>query len=202
MEDELRPHLVSRQRVYGCRVTRILPLVLALALACAGCAGEDEDVAGGASDLPGRVAEGVEYADPPASAPAAPDFSAELVDGTPVTASELWAARPVVLVFTASYCHRCADIHRDLARVVDEHEGAIALVGIVGSDDAEAQEYADDLDLGHPVAVAGERVWLSYAAREPSLVALVSRGGKILRGWPNGIEGEQLAPHLDDLLEP
>jgi peroxiredoxin len=201
VEDELRPHLVSRQRVYGCRVTRILPLVLALALACTACAGEDEDVAGGASDLPGPVPEGVEYAEPPASAPAAPNFAAELVDGTPIEARDLWANRPVVLVFTASFCGRCAEIHRELARVVDGHEGAIALLGIVGDDDAEAQQYADDLDLGHPVAVAGERVWLAYAAREPSLVALVSRGGKILRGWPSGIDGEQLAPYLEDLLE-
>jgi peroxiredoxin len=182
-------------------VTRILPLVLALALACTGCAGEDEDVAGGAADLPGPVPEGVEYADPPASAPAAPDFTAELVDGTPVTASDLWADRPVVLVFTASFCDRCAEIHRDVARAVDARDGAIALLGVVGDDDEEAGEYAHHLDLGHPVAVAGERVWLNYAAREPSLVALVAQGGKVVRGWPNGIEGDRLAPHLDDLIE-
>ena len=182
-------------------MTRILPLVLALALACTGCAGEDEDVAGGAADLPGPLPEGVEYAAPPASAPAAPDFSAELVDGTPVTASDLWADRPVVLVFTASFCDRCAEIHREVAEVVDERDGAIALLGVVGDDDGGAGEYAHHLDLGHPVAVAGERVWLSYAAREPSLVALVSQGGKVVRGWPNGIEGDRLAPHLDDLIE-
>jgi peroxiredoxin len=176
--------------------------VFALAFLLAGCGGDDGDIPGGASDLPGPVPMGVEYREPPESAPAAPDFSAELVDGTPVTASELWADRPVVLVFTASFCDRCAEIHRSVARVVDEHEGAIALLGVVGDDDGDAQEYADELELGYPLAVAGERVWLSYAAREPALVALVARGGKVLRGWPNGIDGEELAPHLDELVAP
>jgi peroxiredoxin len=172
---------------------------LALALALAGCGG-GEETAGGAADLPQPVPSGIEFRPAPEQAPPAPDFSVELVDGTPLTASELWAERPVVLVFTASFCERCAELHRGLARVVDEHHGAIALVGVVGDDDGEAQEYASELDLGHPLAVAGERVWLSYAAREPSLVVLVSRGGRVLRGWPNGIDGEALAPHLDELV--
>lgn len=176
-------------------------LLLALVLAfVAGCGGGDE-IAGGAADLPGPMPAGVEFAEPPASAPAAPDFSAELVDGTPVTASELWAERPVVLVFTASYCDRCREIHRGVARAVAEHDGAVALLGIAPDDDSDADGYAEELDLGHPVALAGERIWLNYAAREPGLVALVSRGGRVLRGWPQGISPEELAPHLDDLLE-
>ena len=60
---------------------------------------------------------------------------------------------------------------RSIARrreAVDEHDGAIGLLGIVGEDDVEGgREYAEELDLGHPVAVAGERIWLDYAAREP-----------------------------------
>ena len=174
-------------------------LVLALALLSAGCGGDDE-TAGGAGDLPGPAPSGVGFREPPESAPPAPDFSVELVDGTPLTASELWADRPVVLMFTASFCERCADIHRDIARAVDEHHGAIGLLGVVGDDDTGAQEYADELDVGYPLAVAGERTWLSYAAREPALVALVSQGGKVLRGWPNGIDGDELASQLDGLV--
>jgi peroxiredoxin len=176
-----------------------LLVALALAAALAGCGGDD-DVAGGAADLPGPVPAGVDFAEAPGSAPAAPDFTVELVDGTPFTASELWEERPVVLVFTASFCERCREIHRGVAEAVDEHGGAIAVLGVVADDDAEAQAYADELDLGHPVAVAGERTWLNYAAREPGLVALVSRGGRVLRGWPQGISSEELAPQLDDLV--
>lgn len=177
-----------------------LAVVVAL-LALAGCGGDDE-LAGGAGDLPGPVPAGVAFVQPPAGALAAPDFSVALLDGAPVTASDLWRDRPVVIVFTASWCERCAGIHRDVARAVDEHDGAIALLGVVAEDDVEGgREYAGELGLGHPVAVASERIWLNYAAREPPLVVLIARGGKVLRGWPGGVAGDVLAPRLEELFE-
>ena len=174
--------------------------MLALLSPLAGCGGDDE-AAGGAADLPGPVPAGVEFTDPPASALRAPDFEAELVDGTAVRGSELWAERPLLLVFTASFCEHCRGIHRAAAEAVESFDGAAEVVGIVGEDDASAgAEYADELDLGHPVAVADEKVWLSYAAREPGLVVLVSKGGKVVRGWPTGVTAAQLEAALDDLI--
>jgi thiol-disulfide isomerase/thioredoxin len=177
-------------------------LALGLMLVAAACGGGDDVVAGGAADLPGAVPEGVVYAKPAAGALRAPRFSAKLLDGTPITGSELWSDRPLVLVFTASWCRRCAETHREAAAAVDEHGDAVALLGVVAGDDAEpALDYADDLDLGHPVAVAPERVWLDYAAREPPVVVLISRGGKVLRGWPGGVPREELARRLEELVE-
>ena len=181
-------------------MTRRLSLFL-LVLGLGACGGSDR-IAGGASDLPGPVPADVKLAGPPTSAPAAPDFPAVLVDGTPLRASELWRDRPVVLVFAASYCDRCADLHRQAAAAVDRQQGAVALLGVVADDDAgAARGYAADVDLGHPVAVASERVWLNYAAREPGLVVLVSRGGRVLRGWPGGTTAEELAAALAELVE-
>jgi len=175
-------------------------LVLLVVLTLAACGGDDE-VAGGAADLPGPVPAGVEFAKPPASALPAPEFDAELVDGTAVRGSELWAERPLLLVFTASFCERCRESHRAAAEAVDGFDGAAAVVGMLGEDDASAgAEYADELDLGQPVAVADEKVWLSYAAREPGLVVLVSKGGKVVRGWPTGASAAQLESALDDLI--
>ena len=177
----------------------LLPVLAVLALAA--CGGDDE-VAGGAADLPGPVPAGVRFADPSASALPAPDFAAELVDGTRIRGSELWDDRPVVLVFTASFCDRCRELHRAAADAVDGQEGAAGVLGVVGEDDASGgAEYAEELDLGHPVAVAGDRVWLSYAAREPGLVVLVAQGGRVVRGWPAGAPAEALAEALDDLIE-
>ena len=174
-------------------------VLLVTLLLLAGCGGDDE-VSGGAADLPGTVPADVEFTPPPEAAPAAPDFTAELVDGTPVTASELWRERPAVLVFTASYCDRCREIHRAAAEAVDGHDDVVALLGIAGTDDADAADYAEELDLGHPLAVASERVWLNYAAREPGLVVLIGQGGKVLRGWPGGAPAAELEAALDGLL--
>ena len=175
-------------------------LVLLALLALAGCGGDDE-VAGGAGDLPGTVPADVRFTEAPAGSLPAPDFTAELLDGTAVTASDLWRDRPVLLVFTASYCDRCGEIHRRAAEAVDAQDGAIGLLGVVGEDDVDGgRDYAAKLDLGHPVAVAGERTWLDYAAREPGLVVLVGPGGKVLRGWPGGATVEQLQPQLEGLI--
>jgi thiol-disulfide isomerase/thioredoxin len=176
-------------------------LALGLVLVAAACGGGD-DVPGGAADLPGAVPEGVVYAKPAARGFPAPRFSAKLLDGTPLSAGSLWRERPLVLVFTASWCERCADFHREAAAAVDKHEDAVALLGLVAEDDAEtALDYADELDLGYPIAVASERVWLDYAAREPPIVVLISRGGKVLRGWPGGVPRAVLDRRLAELVE-
>lgn len=144
---------------------------------------------------------GIVFSDPPREALPAPPFSAELLDGTPLRAADLWKERPVVLVFTASWCDPCAAVHRAAARAVDRRGDAVALLGIVAEDDREgALDYAEELHLGHPVAVAAERVWLNYAAREPPVVVLVARGGKVLRGWPGGVDENALSRRLTELF--
>jgi hypothetical protein len=179
----------------------VLLSVIALLLPLAGCGGDDE-VAGGAGDLPGPVPAGVEFAQPPAPALAAPPLEGELLDGTPVSGDDLWAERPHLVVFTASFCERCAELHRSAAEAVDAFEGAAGLLGVVGDDDLSGgAEYAEELDLGHPVAVADDRTWRNYAAREPGLVVLVAQGGKVVRGWPNGATADDLEAALDDLIE-
>ena len=192
--DSRRGIAVSSERA------RAAAAAAALALLLAGCGGDDE-TAGGAADLPGPVPDGTVFRESRAGGLLAPPFTGELLDGTPVRAADLWEERPLVLVFTASWCGRCADVHRETARAVDERDGAIALLGVVAEDDREpALEYADELDLGHPVVVAGERVWLNYAAREPPVVVLVARGGKVLRGWPGGVDGSTLSRRLAELV--
>ena len=175
--------------------------VLLAALALAACGGDGE-VAGGADDLPGPVPEGVEFAEAPASALPAPPLEGELLDGTPVDAAELWKDRPYLVVFTASFCERCRAIHEAAAEAVEGLDGAAGLLGVVGEDDAAgAAEYAEELDLGHPVAVADDGTWRSYAAREPGLVVLVAKGGEVVRGWPARVTEAELRAALGALVE-
>ena len=157
-------------------------------------------MAGSEADLTGPVPAGVELAEPPASALPAPPLEGELLDGTAVRGRELWATRPYLVVFTASYCDRCREIHRAAAEAVDSFDGAAGLLGVVGEDDvAGGVDYAEELDLGHPVAVADERTWLNYAAREPGLVVLVV-GDRVVRGWPTGADAVELGAALDRLI--
>src|SRR5688572_3198607 len=133
----------TRRLLLGRRLTnattRAAASAAALVLLAAGCGGDDR-VAGGAEDLPGPVPAGVSFTEPTRGVQAH-DFTAELMDGKPVEASELWNGRPLVLVFTASWCETCADVHRTVAEVVAQHEG-VALLGLVPDDDAEgARDY-------------------------------------------------------------
>ena len=175
----------------------LLPLTF---LVLAGCGG-DEEVAGGSTDLPGPVPAGVEYADPPSTSLPAPPFRGELLDGTPVEGRELWTERPHLVVFTASYCDRCREVHRAAAEAADAFEGGAGLLGVVGEDDRTgAAEYANELELGHPVAVADEPTWRNYAAREPGLVVLVAKD-RVVRGWPRGANATELERALGTLIE-
>jgi peroxiredoxin len=195
----------------GARVlASLVAAVLALGamLLVAGCTGTDDDEGnqavshGGAGDLPGRLPDDVSFRKSPRNALAAPEFSAALLDGASVTASDLWDDRPVVLVFTASECSECAAVLREVAAVVEEHAGAVALLAVVRDDDLEgAREFAEDQQLEYPIALGSERVWLSYAAEEPPLVVLVAPGGRVLRGWPGGVDGTDLDAELDKLYK-
>lgn len=172
---------------------RIAVAVMVLLLGA--CGGQP----GGAGDLPGPLPEGVTF-QRGTSGLAAPNFSADLLDGTAITAAQMWEDRPVVLVFTATWCDRCKEVHREVADVVARHNGAVALLGVLADDDrAAAADYADELRLRHAIAVTDDRPWLDYAADEPPLVALVAPGGTILRGWPGGVNAATLATHLDGL---
>jgi thiol-disulfide isomerase/thioredoxin len=180
------------------RFARAAASAAALVFLAAGCGGDDS-VAGGSDDLPGPVPADVSFNEVAEEGVQAHDFTATLMDGEPVQASELWDHRPIVLVFTASWCETCKDVHRAVAGVVERHEG-VALLGLVPDDDAEgARDYAAELDLGDPLATAGDKVWLDYAAREPPVVVLVAPGGKVIRGWPGDVEPAVLERELEKL---
>jgi thiol-disulfide isomerase/thioredoxin len=156
--------------------------------------------AGGEADLPEPVSTDVSFvASPPDAAPA-PEFSGELIDGTPFEAATLWADRPLVLMFTAPWCGRCADQHREVAAAVDEYDGAIALLGLIDDVDDDPAGYAEEVGVAHPLGLVPTDVWNSYAAEEPPLVVLVGPGGDLLRGWPGGVDQETLTEELGTLF--
>ena len=156
---------------------------LATALALAGCA-----------------AAPATYRTAPATAPPAPAFTRELLDGSTLDLAEQWLERPVVLVFFESWCELCARQQPDITALSEEYGDTVLFVGVgheSGSEDT--AEYVREHGIDYPVGIdASGEVWRRYRVEEPPLVALVSRGGRLVRGWPGGTTelGKQIKQFL------
>lgn len=151
--------------------------------------------------LPGPVPEGVSFPEPPDNLPAAPHFELELLDGRVLDPAEHWAERPMVLVFFESWCGLCSEQQPQINDLAEEYRDVVLFVGIAGtSDPADVEEYVAENRITYPVGTDpdGSR-WLKYAVAEPPLVALISKDGVLLRGWPGGISGEDLRANIEQL---
>jgi peroxiredoxin len=170
--------------------------------AVASCGGVAPSPRGGADFLPGQLPAGVVVAPERTDALAAPEFSLTLLDGAVVDPADYWRDRPVVLVFFSSWCTLCARQQGDLNSLLGRYRDAIAIFGVAGVDTADdVQGYLQDHDVGYAVGLddAG-RVWNAYAVREPPVIAVVGRGGRLIRGWPGGADAPTLRAVLDELV--
>jgi peroxiredoxin len=178
--------------VKACRL-----VALAAAVVLGGCT----DAPDPPGQLPGPVPAGVTFHEAPASAPPAPVFSLELLDGEVLDLSEQWEQRPVVLVFFESWCTRCQEQQAGINEVAAQYRDVVLFVGVASqSEPADVGQYVSDTGLSYPVGIdASGRAALRYAVAEPPLVALISKAGRLLRGWPEGISGAELREHIDQL---
>jgi peroxiredoxin len=177
-----------------------LAAALLLTATLLGCSSDSSDPESPAA-LPGPVPDGVSFRTPPKSAPPAPSFELRLLDGEVVDSDEQWSKRPVVLVFFESWCELCRDQQPEINELVEDYRDVVLFLGVAGlSDPDDLRAYVADNDVAYPVGSdrSGE-VWLDYAAEEPPLVALVSKGGQLLRGWPGGLPAESLRDQIDRL---
>ncbi|AOS63158.1 TlpA family protein disulfide reductase [Actinoalloteichus hymeniacidonis] len=179
--------------------------LLALFFLFAGCtsgAPTEDSEPGGRHLLPGPVAEGIEYSEPTPGLPTAPDLDLTLLDGTELELSELWTQRPTVVVFFSSWCGSCADQQQRLSELVAAHGDAVAFLGVAGRDEpAEVRDFLVEHAVGYPVALdTDQRAARHYAAEEPPLIAVIERGGGLVRGVPGGITDAEAATELDEQL--
>lgn len=183
-------------------------LALAAALASAACSGGDDTperarpVAGGAAALPGPAPAGLALRPAPSGAPGAPHVTGALTDGSRLAFADLWADRPVVLVFFSSWCTLCAQRQDALSELARIHRDRVVFVGVVTEDKPEdLQRYLREHRVEYPVVVDGDgMIWRSYAVREPPAVVLVAKGGALLRGWPGGVDAAALDGKLRELV--
>lgn len=150
--------------------------------------------------LAGCSAAKATYRTAPATAPPAPAFTLELLDRSTVDLAEKWRDRPVVLVFFESWCELCARQQPDVTALSEEYGDTVLFVGVGYETSREdAAEYVREHDIDYPVGLdpSGE-VWRRYRVDEPPLIALVSKGGQLVRGWPGGTTelGKQIRQFL------
>ena len=178
----------------------LLVVIVAVLAACGEQAGDGPR--GGREGLPGRVPAGVRFAPEDKAAPKAPDFDVTLLDSTKVSARRLWAERPVILVFFTSWCRNCAAQQETLNDLARENQDLVAFIGIVTQDEkASVVAYLREHDVRYAVAIDKDgSVWRSYAVAEPPLVAVVSKGGRLTRGWPGGTTKAKLREALGKLV--
>lgn len=180
---------------------RLTGAVMALLLAAA-CSSGGGSI-GGADRLPDEPApEDVAYAEAPEGTPAAPEFELDLLDGSTVSASELWDERPVVLHFVTSWCEICKEQQAGINEVADEYADEVVFLGITTNDTAEDIEgYLRERDVPYAVGNDPEQeIWLRYGVTEPPLLAFITRGGAIVRGHPGGLDGEQVRETIEEHL--
>jgi peroxiredoxin len=183
-------------------VKRLLALFTLAALALTACDEPAPPAAGGAASLPGPVPAGLALRPVPPDVPSAPVFTAALTDGTSLAGADLWAERPVVLLFFSSWCTICAERQDALSELARGYRDRVVFVGVVtGDEPAELDAYLRAHRAEFPVVVdADGTISRSYAVREPGAVAVIGKGGALLRGWPGGLDASTLDTRIRELL--
>lgn len=168
------------------------------AVVLAGCGASDPAPAG----LPGPVPDGVTFRQADDAALPAPEFELPLISGELLHAPTAWDERPMVLVFFETWCQICVERQPGLNALAEQYEDVVLFVGIAGlSEEDDVRDYVSENGVPYPVGIddTGE-TWLDYAADEPPLVALVTKGGQIARGWPGGIDADRIREQIDEVL--
>lgn len=132
----------------------------------------------------------VTYVEAPATAPPAPAFELTLLDGSTLDLAEQWKDRPVVLVFFESWCELCARQQPDITALSEKYRDTVVFVGVGHESSREdTTKFVRDNDIDYPVGLdASGEVWRRYRVDEAPLIALISKGGRFVRGWPGGTD--------------
>jgi cytochrome c biogenesis protein CcmG/thiol:disulfide interchange protein DsbE len=125
------------------------------------------------------------------------------MDGTQVSGADLWKERPLVLFFFASWCGECPTQQADITALAEDYGDTVTFLGIAGEDEPDAvAQYLDEHEVPYAVAIDDELdSWLKYAVREPPQVVIISKGGRVARGWPGGTTRALIYETLSELVD-
>ena len=157
---------------------RFSGLVLALALAGAGCDADEAQraVPGPASDPPQMKAELPEAGRPVFK----PDFSLPDLQGKPVKLSD-FRGRPVFVDFWATWCGPCVYQMPELNKLwsVYGKTGELMIIGVdIGETVEEVVPFLEEYGIRYPIVIGSEEIAKALGAPGvPSMVVLDAQGG-------------------------
>jgi cytochrome c biogenesis protein CcmG, thiol:disulfide interchange protein DsbE len=133
----------------------------------------------------------------------APAWSAETLDGEPISSADL-AGTPYVVNFWASWCiPACVEEHPVLAAAHAEHGDQLALVGVVFDDDpADARAFLDrygDAGYAHVVDERGA-ISIDFGVIGPPETFFVDADGIVRAKQIGPLTDERMAEHLAAIL--
>jgi thiol-disulfide isomerase/thioredoxin len=126
------------------------------------------------------------------------------MDGTPAEAQALFAGRPALVSFIASWCTPCSGLQADMATVHQTYGDALALVSIAADTDStreDLERFLTDTDTTWPVVFDPQNLtWRNYAVREAPAIGIVDSAGSLVRLWPGGTDLKTIEQTLTTLI--
>ncbi len=110
----------------------------------------------------------------------APDFTAQLVDGSTVTLSEL-KGKPVLINFWATWCGPCVMEMPAFERLMEDYGDEISLVAVNCGDDAETvKDFVEENGFTFPIALdEGFEITMKYPSNGIPYTVIVDSEGVI-----------------------
>lgn len=122
----------------------------------------------------------------------APSFRVRAADGTTRTLEDLAGSRPLVLFFIQDGCPCSESAQPFFNRLHQLYGGGAQFVGVIDAEAAAARDWAAANRAAFPLLLDPRlEIVRRYGAKRSTYVALIGRGGMVLKVWP-GYSGEML----------
>ena len=173
------------------RMGAVLSLTICMALQTAGCSsagkggeqttaaqadGDVKEAAGTTAGNPGDGQTGV----PLKAGNKAPDFTAELIDGSSLALSDL-KGKPVIINFWATWCGPCVREMPAFERLKEDFGDEIGIIAVNCGDDADTvKDFVDENGYTFPVALdENYEVAMLYPSNSIPYTVVLDANGKI-----------------------
>jgi peroxiredoxin len=133
------------------------------------------------------------------TAKTAPDFSGTTLDGVEVSLSG-YLGKPVVLVFTASWCPSCGEEAPEIDQFYRDQAGRVGVLAMDVNDSvADMQAFMSDGGYTYPVMLSADDAAGAYGVRVIPTLFVIDAEGRIAKKIIGGASAAELSSLIDDL---